>query len=397
MKNKEHSINYLGKTYNTSIHKDLTQKEFENVKKEYYKKPSFEEVQKQFATLELGEGRVNKIVSYYVKDLMAKVKLYYNNWTIEEALNYKPLIEFFAGKSENNKKVYPDTFTLGKKIETAFRLCGFGTASKPSNFPIKTADEILKKYNINNKYYDYSCGWGIRLLSSLRNHIEYYGTDPNYELIDRLVSLSKDYKNSTNNQTFTDIRCQGSEEFVPEWENKFGLAFSSPPYFNLEDYKIGKQSWTKDITYKEWLENYFEITVKNIYNYLIDEGYFIININNYKGCPTLIKDTNKIIINNGFELIETLLLKNITRVSGHKHNDKNNTIKLHNNDEKIFVFKKKGFVRRCTNCNCYMTSGYVIGDGLEYFCSDECLHAYYTEEEYEKECENDNAYWTEWY
>ena len=54
---------------------------------------------------------------------MAKVRVYYNNWTIEEALNYKPLIEFFAGKCDSNKKVYPDTLSLGKKIETAFRLC----------------------------------------------------------------------------------------------------------------------------------------------------------------------------------------------------------------------------------------------------------------------------------
>ena len=71
---------------------------------------------------------------------MAKVRVYYNNWTIEEALNYKPLIEFFAGKCDSNKKVYPDTLSLGKKIETAFRLCGFKTASKPSNCPIKTID-----------------------------------------------------------------------------------------------------------------------------------------------------------------------------------------------------------------------------------------------------------------
>ena len=57
---------------------------------------------------------------------------------------------------------------------------------KPSNFPIKTVDYIINKYNINDKYYDFSCGWGVRLLSSFRNNISYYGTDPNNILVQRL-------------------------------------------------------------------------------------------------------------------------------------------------------------------------------------------------------------------
>ena len=53
--------------------------------------------------------------------------------------------------------------------------------------------------------------------------------------------------------------------------------------------------------------------------------------------------------------------------------------------------------RICTNCNAKMSSGYCIGDGEEYFCSDECLHAYYSEEEYEELCKQDAAYWTHWW
>lgn len=91
---KLYPINYLGKIYNTTIHKDLTDEEFEQVRKEYYTKPDFKEVQDQFLKLQSGGIKIDKITNYYVKDLMAKVRIYYNNWTIEEALNYKPLIEF---------------------------------------------------------------------------------------------------------------------------------------------------------------------------------------------------------------------------------------------------------------------------------------------------------------
>ena len=36
--------------------------------------------------------------------------------------------------------------------------------------------------------------------------------------------------------------------------------------------------------------------------------------------------------------------------------------------------------RECTNCGKVMDSGYVIRDGEEYFCDDDCLSAYYSEE-----------------
>lgn len=52
--------------------------------------------------------------------------------------------------------------------------------------------------------------------------------------------------------------------------------------------------------------------------------------------------------------------------------------------------------RICTCCGKKMSSGYVIDDGLEYFCSDECLWEYYSLDKYEELYEQDAAYWTEW-
>lgn len=338
---KLYPINYLGKTYNTTIHKDLTDDEYENIKKEYYEKPLKKDVLKQLKKISEGGSKVNHITNYYVKDLMAKVKIHYNNWTIEEALNYKPLMEFFAGKCSNNKKVFPDDKSLCHNIETAFRLCGFKTASKPSNFPIKAADDILTQYNVNGNYYDFSCGWGTRLLSSLRNGINYYGTDPNYILIDRLNQMVTDYKSVCNNNCFVDIRPHGSEVFVPEWENKIGIAFTSPPYYNLEDYRIGNQSYKDNVTYDDWKNNYLKPTIENIYRYLVQDGFFAININNFNKYNDydLVGDTISIAKQNGFEIENIHTLKNITRCSGHKEWAKGD-ICWHDNDEKIIVFNK---------------------------------------------------------
>ena len=55
-------------------------------------------------------------------------------------------------------------------------------------------------------------------------------------------------------------------------------------------------------------------------------------------------------------------------------------------------------MRICSACGKPMTSGYCIHDGEEYYCSDECLHEYFSEEEYlalYDKGEGD-SYWTEW-
>ena len=54
-------------------------------------------------------------------------------------------------------------------------------------------------------------------------------------------------------------------------------------------------------------------------------------------------------------------------------------------------------MRLCSECGKPMKEGYTIDNGLEYYCSDECLHKNYTEEQW-KEMYNDDGdnYWTEW-
>lgn len=52
--------------------------------------------------------------------------------------------------------------------------------------------------------------------------------------------------------------------------------------------------------------------------------------------------------------------------------------------------------RVCSHCGKLMNDGYVFYDGEAYYCSDKCLHQYFSEEEYIRAFNNDDAYWTEW-
>lgn len=117
-------IEYKGEKLETIHYKEMSDDKFYELKKQYYEKPNFEDVKNQIISIACGGTQNDKITNYYVKDLMAKTKIYYNKWTIEDVFEYKPLLEFFYAKVVANKKVYPDTMSDIDKIETAFRLGG---------------------------------------------------------------------------------------------------------------------------------------------------------------------------------------------------------------------------------------------------------------------------------
>lgn len=54
--------------------------------------------------------------------------------------------------------------------------------------------------------------------------------------------------------------------------------------------------------------------------------------------------------------------------------------------------------RVCSVCGEWMRQGYCQDMGRKYYCSDECLHTDFTDEEWKRECEEDDqSYWTDWY
>jgi len=71
-----------------------------------------------------------------------------------------------------------------------------------------------------------------------------------------------------------EIRKTGSE-IEPFRKNYYGFAFSSPPYFDYEQYsKDPGQSLVQYPEYEEWLEGYWFKTIQNCYESLVDDGFF---------------------------------------------------------------------------------------------------------------------------
>lgn len=211
-----HKIEYNGKSIETNYYTEISDEEFNRIRDEHYQKPSFDKVQKQFIDIANGKNAHNLVSKYYIKDIMEKSIKRRSKFSVEEAFASKELMGFLYAKAHSNKKFY-NSDNLIRNIETVCRLGATGTVQYVSDFPMYAVDEMISKYNKNNIVYDYSCGWGVRLLGTLRNHVRYCGTDPNYLLVERLLQMSKDYGLATGEKIDVDIRAHGSEQYVPEW------------------------------------------------------------------------------------------------------------------------------------------------------------------------------------
>tara|TARA_B100000989_G_scaffold125635_1_gene93160 strand:- start:2638 stop:3765 length:1128 start_codon:yes stop_codon:yes gene_type:complete len=202
------------------------------------------------------------------------------------------------GRGSNSLK---DRFWNDAKLKRAIRICfEFRTGDKllrPTQ--LRTALELVTGENVTNfkaqnakaivehlcpvlwgRVYDYSCGYGGRLLGigSSNFKYDYIGVEPNTETVNYLNYLNEIITEATGVKG--KIVQSVSEEYKPE---DIDLAFSSPPYFNLEKYSNeSTQCMVRYKTLDEWFEGYVIPTMENIYRGLNREGIFATNIADYK-------------------------------------------------------------------------------------------------------------------
>jgi len=170
---------------------------------------------------------------------------------------------------EGNKLCYPTA--MRRSLELV-------TGENVTNFKAQNAKAIVERLcpAIWGNVYDYSCGYGGRLLgiTSSNMNYNYIGTDPNTETYHYLKYLDSLIGSNA------EIHCETSQDFQPE---DIDLAFSSPPYFNLEKYSDEPtQCMVQFNTLDEWFEGYTVPTMKNIYRGLTSNGIFATNIADYK-------------------------------------------------------------------------------------------------------------------
>ena len=259
------------------------------------------------------------------------------------------------GRGSNSLR---DRFYDNNKLKRAIRLCFEMREGNNLVFPtaMRRALELVTGENIQNfkpqnaralveelcpvmwgNIYDYSAGYGGRLLGigSSNMKYNYIGIDPNSETIK--------YLNFFNECIDEAVGVKGtiiqnvSEEFVP---NDIDLAFSSPPYFNLEKYSDeDTQCMVRYSTLDEWFSGYAEPTIENIYKSLNKDGIFATNIADYK---TYGKKTYKV-VDDWITISERIGFKHVGTIKmmlNTRPGVGNNKLAGREKYEGVYVFKK---------------------------------------------------------
>jgi SAM-dependent methyltransferase len=200
-----------------------------------------------------------------------------------------------------------------------------------SNFRPSIAKYIYDNYSGDGCVLDFSCGYGGRLFGAYSSDKvkTYIGTDPCQKTFEGLVKLDN-YLNSQTEKEMNVSLYEKPFENLELKEDSVDLAFSSPPYFNTEEYDYEEsQSFIKYDTKEKWRDGFLTPLIVNSHRYLKDGGYFIINVANVKTYPTLEEDVVNLAENNGFILVKTYKMR-LSKLmgSGYKF-------------EPIFVFVKK--------------------------------------------------------
>ena len=198
------------------------------------------------------------------------------------------------GRGSNSLR---DRFLDDAKLRRAIRICFEFRDGDRLVYPtaLRRSLELVTGENIQNfkpqnaraivehlcpvmwgRVYDYSAGYGGRLLgiTSSNMRYQYIGVDPNTETVERL-----EYMNSLLDNPGTIVQSV-SEDYEPE---DIDCAFSSPPYFNLEKYSDEEtQCMVRYTTLDQWFDGYAEPTIRRIHNGLNGGGLFATNIADYK-------------------------------------------------------------------------------------------------------------------
>ena len=316
----------------------------------------------------------NYFVVQHKKDSVEEKYLTLSKFVIEN-LPYKHKTNLPIELDDEKYKFLVHRFERGQKLFPAgiqaFRL---GLGQPAVNFPPLTARWIYERYTKHIEQdeplniYDPSSGWGGRILGAMSSlkRIHYIGTDPNTDnYIDELDKSRYEYVADFFNDEVLETNpfwqeekntyhlFQDGSEFIgnnPEFQTYkdiLDLVFTSPPYFDREQYSEDEeQSYKLYPKYDNWRDNFLRPTLTTAYEYLKPNRYLLWNIADIK----IGKDKYHPLEQDSIDIVESLggeykdkLKMLMTTMTGLNPENVKNCVKVdgsYRKYEPIFVFWK---------------------------------------------------------
>lgn len=165
------------------------------------------------------------------------------------------------------------------------KYCGVGWSGVAMAFEFRPAiaRDIVKRYlPAGGRILDPCHGWGGRLVGTMATllPVEYVGFDPGpetHEGLKKLIAFIMGAEGVKNAGSSACVECAAYEDAEPE--GLFDFAFTSPPYFDTEDYTEAEDSVGKRYrTYAGFEEGFFKPLIVKTMEHLKQGAKFVINI-----------------------------------------------------------------------------------------------------------------------
>ncbi|MHA1838782.1 MAG: hypothetical protein ACTSYO_02330 [Candidatus Ranarchaeia archaeon] len=143
----------------------------------------------------------------------------------------------------SGRRIYP------KRLRRELEYAGI---SKASILAVPTIMAAIKKFNLSGKWFDPCAGWGTRLLAANVLRLPYEATDPavQYYGLERIKAWLEDV-NTLNSERINDVVLH-NEKFQDLDFPDADFLFTSPPFYNKEDYGL----WQVEETFEEWYKSF---------------------------------------------------------------------------------------------------------------------------------------------
>jgi len=239
-----------------------------------------------------------------------------NIWcpTLKQKMKLEDLTDTVYTKGGNRKdNVFMIRYYhLSKRLfPSAFQIFRLSLNSQPAvNFPPLTARLLYEKFTDHIEQdeplniYDPSSGWGGRILGAMssKKTIHYIGTDPNtdnwipelnksrYEYVadffnNEALETNPFWEEKKNTYHYFQLGSEhvGDHPDFQQYKGKLDMVFTSPPYFDREQYsEDDEQSFKAYPMYADWRDNFLRPTLTNAYESLRNDRYLLWNIADIK-------------------------------------------------------------------------------------------------------------------
>ena len=213
-----------------------------------------------------------------VRGYRTTVELFENDECLRDCL--RKAISFYPNRSSWNAQCLRSTLRT------------YRHTTRVSNFRPTVARAICAKFSQDgDRVLDFSAGFGGRLLGCLSLRRSYTGIDPCSSQVKGLRKMIRHVGHLLPGEASIMQAC--AEDILADFRpNSFDLVFSSPPYFNHEQYSTERtQSCMRFPNYNSWRKGFLERTLVLSHRVLKPGGKLAINVANPPGGLPLVRDT----------------------------------------------------------------------------------------------------------